>query len=73
MSAKFHITAQGDRTTGDGDHYACVDIPDAVEDVDYIAFVREQLETCFTSIFDAKARAWTDKEFQEMSDDSEEG
>ncbi len=48
---------------GDGDHYAEVDIPYAIEDKEYLGFVREQLTTCFNSIFDSKVRVWTDEEF----------
>lgn len=49
---KFHITAQGDRTVGDGTHEAIVDIPYAVTDPEYAADVREQLKIAFRAIFD---------------------
>ncbi len=61
---KFHILAQGDRTVGDGDHYACVDIPDAAEDAEYRSFVRGELMKSFTHIFDSKPRVLTDAEYQ---------
>ena len=61
---KFHIMARGDRTTGDGDHYACVDIPDAAEDAEYLSFVRDELTKSFTYIFDSKPQVLTDEEYQ---------
>ncbi len=69
MSARFHIRARGDRTIGDGDHYAEVEIPFAVNDPEYLAFVREQLITCFSAIFDSKARVLTDEEYQKEETD----
>jgi hypothetical protein len=69
---KFHVMAKGDRTVGDGDHYACVDIPDAAEDAEYLSFVREKLTTCFSYIFDAKPWVLTDEEYQkEIVDESQ--
>ena len=61
---RFQIHAQGDRTVGDGDHHATVDIPFAVEnDEDYREFVRGELRAAFSNIFDAKTvRVLTDEE-----------
>jgi len=52
---KFHIHAHGDRTVGDGDHFAEVDIPFACTDAEYISFCKAQLTTCFSALFDSKA------------------
>lgn len=52
---KFYIYANGDRSAGNGDHYAEVDIPYMAEDAEYVAFVKEQLKACFSTMFDARA------------------
>jgi hypothetical protein len=65
--------ARGDRTVGDGDHYACVDIPDAAEDADYLAFVRIELKKCFAYIFDSKPQVLTDEEYQKENADESQG
>lgn len=63
---KFHINAQGDRTVGDGNHYACVDIPEMIEDPEYIESARETLQDAFSTIFDnRKARVQTDDEYRD--------
>jgi len=49
---KFHIFAYGDRTVGDGDHHAVVDIPYMNEDAEYVADTRDILRTAFAAIFD---------------------
>ncbi len=68
---KFHIISPGDRTTGDGDHYACVDIPDAAEDAEYVSFARHELQLCFDALFDSRARVLTDEEYQkEITDEN---
>lgn len=59
----FHIFARGDRTVGDGDHYATVEIPYAAVDFDYQEFVRDELRATFADIFDNKdVRVQTQKE-----------
>jgi hypothetical protein len=61
---RFHITAQGDRTVGDGAHYAIVDIPYAVIDTEYVAATKENLTKAFEKIFDARnVRVLTDEEW----------
>lgn len=62
---KFKIFAYGDRTTGDGDHEATVEIPNAAEDTEYRLFVQEQLTQCFSEIFDAIAIVMTEEEWQQ--------
>lgn len=63
----FHVFARGDRTVGDGDHYAIVQIPYAnVKDLDYREFVRDELRATFADIFDNKdVRVQTQKEKDE--------
>lgn len=63
---KFHINAQGDRTVGDGDHYAEVDIPEMIEDPEYVESARETLQEAFATIFDnRRARVQTDAEYRD--------
>lgn len=70
---KFIITAQGDRTVGDGTHEARVSFEtDIPNDAEYLEFTRGWLQTCFSKVFDAKARVQTEAEYQaEQTEDFE--
>lgn len=67
---KFHAVAKGDRTVGDGDQHATVEISCSPTDADHVKFVRECLKDAFESIFDARVRVLTDDEWQDEQRDS---
>ena len=53
-----------ERTVGDGDHYALVDIPYMNDDLEYVRCTKETLEDAFKVIFDnRRVRVMTDAEW----------
>jgi hypothetical protein len=70
---KFHITAAGDRTVGDGDHYALVDIPYLNEsDVVYVESTKESLREAFVTIFDNR-NVFVQTDLERNATEGEEG